>query len=130
MGRIDTISGGIAGGGDSRNARNNYSSRAVYSTGGAITHNEPISFSDSELTGIQLPHDDPVVIAPLISRFIVEWMLVDTGSSEDKLQLPRSEIQPIATPLTGFTGHVVYPVGIVALDLTVGTRDRTKTIKT
>ncbi|GAA0147330.1 hypothetical protein LIER_07057 [Lithospermum erythrorhizon] len=67
-GRIDTISGGISGGGDFYNSRKNYSMRAVYSTGGAITQNEPISFSDSELKGTELPHDDPVVIAPLISR--------------------------------------------------------------
>ncbi|GAA0138800.1 hypothetical protein LIER_34982 [Lithospermum erythrorhizon] len=86
-GRIDTISGGIVGGGDSCNSRKNYYRRAVYSPRGAITHNEPISFSNSELKGIELPHDDPVVIAPLISRFIVERMLVDTGSSADILYL-------------------------------------------
>ncbi|GAA0165721.1 hypothetical protein LIER_21048 [Lithospermum erythrorhizon] len=83
--RIDTISGGIVGGGDSRNSRINYSRRALYITGGAINKNEPISFFDSELGGIELPHNDPIVIAPLIANFTVERMLVDTGSSADIL---------------------------------------------
>ncbi|GAA0168226.1 hypothetical protein LIER_22991 [Lithospermum erythrorhizon] len=64
-------------------------------------------------------------------------MLVDTGSSADilylntydKLHLPRSHIQPIVTPLTGFTGHVVYTLGITTLDLTLGTGNKTTTIK-
>ncbi|GAA0168134.1 hypothetical protein LIER_40503 [Lithospermum erythrorhizon] len=122
--QIDTISGGIAGGGDSRNARKNYSRREVYSTGGEITKSQQISLSGNELRGIELPHDDPVIIAPLISNFKVERMLVNMGSSVDilylstfdKLQLSRSHIQPITTLLTGFTGHVVYPLGIATLD--------------
>ncbi|GAA0156633.1 hypothetical protein LIER_14082 [Lithospermum erythrorhizon] len=137
----------IAGRGDSQNARKNYSRREVYNAVGTISMSEPISFSDSELKGIELPYDDPVVITPLIANFIVERMLVDKESStdilydkesstdilylstHDKLHLPRSHIQPIATLLTGFTGHVVYPLGIATLDLTVGTGNKTTTIK-
>ncbi|GAA0157827.1 hypothetical protein LIER_15008 [Lithospermum erythrorhizon] len=55
-------------------------------------------------------------------------MLVDTGSwvdilyisTFDKLQLPRSLIQPLSTQLTGFTGHSINTMGVVPLDLTVG----------
>ncbi|GAA0164658.1 hypothetical protein LIER_20245 [Lithospermum erythrorhizon] len=104
--------------------------------GAVIAH--PANGKEAELKGIELPHDDPVVIAPLISNFTMERMLVDIGSSADilylktfgKLQLPRSHIQPIATPLTGLTGHVIYLIGIVALDFTVVTGDRNTTIKT
>ncbi|GAA0143813.1 hypothetical protein LIER_35813 [Lithospermum erythrorhizon] len=64
-------------------------------------------------------------------------MLVDTGSSADimylstfdKLQLPRNHIQPIATPLTGVMGHVVYVLGIATLDFAVDRGDQTSTIK-
>ncbi|GAA0172293.1 hypothetical protein LIER_26145 [Lithospermum erythrorhizon] len=110
-GRIDTISGGIVEGGDSRNSRKAYA-RQIYSINQAPQlRNEPISFSDDELVGIELPHDDPIVIAPIIENFTVERMLVDTGSSVDilyistfdKLQLPRSIIQPLSTPLTGLS---------------------------
>ncbi|GAA0141063.1 hypothetical protein LIER_02294 [Lithospermum erythrorhizon] len=55
-------------------------------------------------------------------------MLVDTCSSLDilylstldKLQLPRNLLQPFHTPLTSFTGHSVYAMGIVALNFTMG----------
>ncbi|GAA0173110.1 hypothetical protein LIER_26795 [Lithospermum erythrorhizon] len=65
-------------------------------------------------------------------------MLVDTGSSVDilylstfdKLQLPRSIIQPLSTPLTGFTGHSIKAVGIASLDLTMGTGSTSITIRT
>ncbi|GAA0171158.1 hypothetical protein LIER_41094 [Lithospermum erythrorhizon] len=55
-------------------------------------------------------------------------MLVDTGSFADilyistfgELQLPRSLLQPLHTPLTGFTGYSIYAIGVVTLDFTVG----------
>ncbi|GAA0167629.1 hypothetical protein LIER_22515 [Lithospermum erythrorhizon] len=55
-------------------------------------------------------------------------MLVDTGSSTDflylsafdKLQLPRSIIEPMRTPLTEFTGHSGYPLGVATLWVTMG----------
>ncbi|GAA0166855.1 hypothetical protein LIER_21919 [Lithospermum erythrorhizon] len=55
-------------------------------------------------------------------------MLVDTGSltdiiyfnAFDKLNLPRTIIEPVGTPLTGFTGHSVYPLGVVRLWVTMG----------
>ena len=34
---------------------------------------------------MELPHDDPLVIEPMIGNFVVERMLVDTGSSADVL---------------------------------------------
>ncbi|GAA0143094.1 hypothetical protein LIER_03855 [Lithospermum erythrorhizon] len=123
-GRIDTIFGGITGGGDSRNSRKGYARRQIYSIAQApASSSKPISFSNEELIGIELQHDDPVVIAPIIASLTVERMLVDTGSSVDilyistfgKLQLPRSIIQPLATPLTGFTGHSINVIGVAPL---------------
>ncbi|GAA0170973.1 hypothetical protein LIER_25119 [Lithospermum erythrorhizon] len=40
--------------------------------------NELISFSDKECVGIELPHNDPVVIAPVIVNFTVERLLMNT----------------------------------------------------
>ncbi|GAA0151484.1 hypothetical protein LIER_10193 [Lithospermum erythrorhizon] len=79
-GRIDTIAGGRAGGGDSRNSRNNYARREVYSSASVLVCVEEISFSDAELQGIELPHDDPMTIAPVLANYSVDRMLVDTGS--------------------------------------------------
>ncbi|GAA0166162.1 hypothetical protein LIER_21383 [Lithospermum erythrorhizon] len=64
-------------------------------------------------------------------------MLVDTGSSVDilyiitfdKLQLPRSIIQLLSTPLTGFTGHSINAMGVVPLDFTVGSGSKVTTIR-
>ncbi|GAA0162448.1 hypothetical protein LIER_18538 [Lithospermum erythrorhizon] len=131
-GRINTISGGIAGGGDSRNSRKSYAIREVYSLNTTTSINELITFSNQELQGIETPHDDPIMIVPIIANFIVERMLVDTGTSSDivdKLQLPRSLLQPLHTPLTGFTGHSVFATGVVTLDFTVGCASKSSTIR-
>ncbi|GAA0184390.1 hypothetical protein LIER_31678 [Lithospermum erythrorhizon] len=80
-GRIDTISGGCAGGGDSRNSRKNYARREVYSSSSAPICIETISFSYAELQVLELPHDDLVVIGPVIANYTVEMMLANTGSS-------------------------------------------------
>ncbi|GAA0141329.1 hypothetical protein LIER_02496 [Lithospermum erythrorhizon] len=64
-------------------------------------------------------------------------MLVDTGSSADilylaaydRLGLPSNLLKPSCTPLTCFTRHSIYPVGIAELDFTVGEAPRTSTIR-
>ncbi|GAA0161973.1 hypothetical protein LIER_18168 [Lithospermum erythrorhizon] len=138
-GRIDTISGGSAGGGDSRNSRKGYARRSIYAINQAPSvKGDPVIFTNEELIGIEFPHDDPLVIAPIIANFVVKRMLVDTGSSVDilyigtfdKLQLQRSIIQPLSTPLTGFTGHSIRAMGIASLDLTMGTGLTSITIRT
>ncbi|GAA0148429.1 hypothetical protein LIER_36718 [Lithospermum erythrorhizon] len=48
-GRIDTIFGGCAGGGDSWNSRKNYARREVYASSSTPIWVEAISFSDAEL---------------------------------------------------------------------------------
>ncbi|GAA0152932.1 hypothetical protein LIER_11290 [Lithospermum erythrorhizon] len=121
---------GRAGGGDSRKSRKIRASREVYSIAETTVMKE-------ELVGIELPYDDPVVIAPVIGNFTVERTLVDTGSSVDvlnlstfyKLRLLRSLIKPLHIPLTGFTGHTIQVVGEVTLDFTVGKGTRISTIR-
>ncbi|GAA0160093.1 hypothetical protein LIER_16726 [Lithospermum erythrorhizon] len=101
------------------NSRKTYAIREVYSSSSPIS-TQSISFSDAQLQGLELPHDDPVVIAPVIANYTVERMLVDIGSSADilylstydKLGLPPNMLQPMNTPLTEFTGHSVHPKGI------------------
>ncbi|GAA0163054.1 hypothetical protein LIER_19019 [Lithospermum erythrorhizon] len=64
-------------------------------------------------------------------------MLADMGSladivylaAYDRLGLPRNLLKPACTPLTGFTGHSIYSVGIAELDFTMGEAPRTSTIK-
>ncbi|GAA0150727.1 hypothetical protein LIER_37168 [Lithospermum erythrorhizon] len=129
--------GGRAGGGDSRNYRKNYARREEYSSLSDPISMEAISFSNAELQGLELAHDDRVVIAPVIANYTAERMLVDTGSSADilylstydKLGLPCNMLQPMHTPLTGFTRHSFYPKGMVTLDFTVGSSNKKSTIR-
>ncbi|GAA0162607.1 hypothetical protein LIER_39441 [Lithospermum erythrorhizon] len=112
-GRIDTISGGLAGGGDTSNSRKEYARRVVYRMAPMTTiDREIISFSEEGPEGIEVPHDDPLIISPVIANFLVARLLVDTGSSADilylatydRLGLPRNLLKPACKPLTGFTG--------------------------
>ncbi|GAA0183810.1 hypothetical protein LIER_31159 [Lithospermum erythrorhizon] len=127
-GHVATIAGVIHGGGDSRNARKKYARREVYGVVKMQVSTEAITFTNADCQGLEMPHDDPLVIAPKIAHYTVEWMLVDTGSSTDiiylsafdKLNLPRSIIEPVRRPLTGFTGHSVYPLRIARLWVTMG----------
>ncbi|GAA0151080.1 hypothetical protein LIER_09874 [Lithospermum erythrorhizon] len=138
-GRVDTISGGLIGGEDTSNARRKFARRAVYALGSsATTHDQgEIRFSDRELVGLELPHNDPLVVSPTISNFVVARMLVDTGSltdilylrAYDKLGLTRKHLKPVATPLTGFTGHSIHPIWIAELDVTIGQGSRMVTVR-
>ena len=40
-----------------------------------------ISFDDNDLEGVKFPHDDPLVIMPVIGNSSVKWVLVDGGAS-------------------------------------------------
>ncbi|GAA0152667.1 hypothetical protein LIER_11088 [Lithospermum erythrorhizon] len=127
-GRIDTISGALVGGGDNSNSRKQYARRVVYRLAPMVTiDREIIIFSEEELEVIKIPHDDPLIISPVIANFLVAGMLVDMGSSADilylaaydRLGLPRNLLKPSCTHLTGYIGHSIYPVGIAELDFTV-----------
>ncbi|GAV58111.1 hypothetical protein CFOL_v3_01645, partial [Cephalotus follicularis] len=89
---IHTISGGVASGGDHKNARKAYGRQSLtvqqvhhskrLRTGG---DEEVISFSEVDYEGVRLPHDDPVVVTLLVELFTMKRILVDNGSSADIL---------------------------------------------
>ncbi|GAA0158758.1 hypothetical protein LIER_15703 [Lithospermum erythrorhizon] len=84
-GRVDTISRGIARGGDTSNARRRYARRSVYALAPMMMiDREPINFLESELVGLELPYDDPLVISSIVANFMVSRMLVDTGMVESR----------------------------------------------
>src|SRR5262249_33566871 len=71
------------------------------------------------------PHEDALVIAPIISNFQVRRVLVDEGSAANilsyevytKMNLPRSKLKPVKTPLHGFAGETIIFEGMVSLPL-------------
>ena len=89
---------------------------------------QTISFTDEEAERIHLPHDDAIVITLLIADYTTRRVLVDNGSSADILYYPafqqmrlgRDLLRPACSPLIGFGGMKVQPVGTVTLPVVVG----------
>ncbi|GAV58379.1 hypothetical protein CFOL_v3_01913, partial [Cephalotus follicularis] len=91
-GVIHTISGGVASGGDHKNARKAYGRQSLAVQ--QVHHNkrlrtdgdeEVISFSEADYEGVRLPHDDPVVVTLMVELFTTKRILIDSGSSADIL---------------------------------------------
>ena len=87
-----------------------------------------ITFSDSDLEGCQHPHDDPLVIRPVVANKAIHRVLVDNGSSTDiifasafdKMGIGREKLEPVSTHLRGFSREKVLSLGSIQLVLTLG----------
>ncbi|GAV69368.1 hypothetical protein CFOL_v3_12869, partial [Cephalotus follicularis] len=90
---------------------------------------EVISFSEADYEGVRLPHDDPVVVTLLVELFTMKRILLDSGSSADilykhafdQLRIPADQLKPVKTPLVGFTGETIHPLGSINLSVVAGT---------
>ena len=87
-----------------------------------------ITFSDSDMEGCQLPHDDPLVVRAIVVNKTVHRVLIDNGSSADiiftsafdKMGIEREKLEPVNTHLRGFSGEKVLPLGSIQQVLTLG----------
>ncbi|KAI0519511.1 hypothetical protein KFK09_006960 [Dendrobium nobile] len=89
-----------------------------------------ITFDDTDLDGVQTPHQDPLVINAGIGDpcFNVKRILVDNGSSVDVLfystflsmGMDREKLQPAAGPLYGFDNRPVRVEGAISLPVVLG----------
>ncbi|XP_062074857.1 uncharacterized protein LOC133778851 [Humulus lupulus] len=76
-----------------------------------------ITFTDDDLQGVHLPHDDPLVISLQVDHCQLGRVLVDGGSGVDilfweafqKMGLKENQIQTSTTPMLGFNSERVYP---------------------
>lgn len=92
----------------------------------------PITFSAEDAQGVSQPHDDTLVVTLVILNYITHRILINNGSLTDILYLPafnqmgikQDRLKPIQTPLVGFTGNPLLPLGTVSLSFTAGIRDR------
>ncbi|XP_059663776.1 uncharacterized protein LOC132309488 [Cornus florida] len=79
-----------------------------------------IGFGDDDLSRVQLPHEDPLVISLLVANCMIRRVLIDPGSSAniitktvfEQLEIPSSSIRPTSSPLMGFDGTRVDPLRI------------------
>ncbi|GAV57711.1 LOW QUALITY PROTEIN: hypothetical protein CFOL_v3_01247, partial [Cephalotus follicularis] len=93
---------------------------------------EVITFSEADYEGVRLPHDDPVVVTLLVELFTMKRILIDSGSSADilykhafdQLRIPADQLKPVKTPLVGFTGETIHPLGSINLSVFAGTAPR------
>ena len=92
------------------------------------TDEQAITFTDEDAERIHHPHDDAIVISMPIVDYTTRRVLVDNGSSVDilyyptfqKMRLGRDQLRPINSPMVGFGGMKVQPVGTVTLPVVVG----------
>ncbi|VFR00831.1 unnamed protein product [Cuscuta campestris] len=89
---------------------------------------EPLIFTDEDYPPVLSPHRDALVIKVEINNVVVHRTLVDTGSSVNvmysntfrELGLSRSNLKPIHTPLSGFTGDTIEAEGTITVKAGVG----------
>ncbi|GAV62148.1 hypothetical protein CFOL_v3_05672, partial [Cephalotus follicularis] len=93
---------------------------------------EMITFSEVDYEGVRLPHDDPVVVTLLVKLFTMKKILIDSGSSTDilykhafdKLRISADQLKLVKTPLVGFAGETIHPLGSINLSVVAGTAPR------
>ena len=91
--------------------------------------NPAISFSKENVRQLHRPHHNALVINLSIADFNTRWVLIDNGSSVDilhysafqQMKVNRECFLPSDTPLVGFSGTKVFPVGTINLPVTIET---------
>ncbi|CAL9004768.1 unnamed protein product [Prunus brigantina] len=83
-----------------------------------------IGFQKKDLIGLDLPHNDALVIYIQIEQAVIERVHVDEGSAANILQLSviqqmgfEPKISKLARSLTGFNGATSITVGTIDLDV-------------
>jgi hypothetical protein len=133
---IRTISGGFSGGGESVSARKAHARKLASKE--VLALNEPgkvrkresegVTFSEEDEWGVSVPHDDPLVVTMTVANCSVRRILIDNGSSADilywtafsQMKISQDKMRPIRTPLVGFAGEKVQPIGVITLLITAG----------
>ncbi|XP_075499210.1 uncharacterized protein LOC142537591 [Primulina tabacum] len=133
-GMIHMISGGATDG-DSGRARKAHGRRLEnfeISRSANLPHDPVISFGPEDLRGIVAPHNDALVVTTTVANYDVARIFIDNGSSVnimfkstlDQMKVEGFEFEPISTPLYGFAGHAIPPLGQIVLPLSLGHEPR------
>ncbi|GFS39302.1 hypothetical protein Acr_00g0062150 [Actinidia rufa] len=95
-----------------------------------------ITFTNDDLRGLHLPHDDALVVSATIANCNVQRILVHNGSSVDilfisafdKMKIGRDRLHPFHTPLIKFGGSTTHPYGWIKLPVTLGIEPHQTTV--
>ncbi|XP_043816658.1 uncharacterized protein LOC110624299 [Manihot esculenta] len=136
-GTINMILGGTGG---RMSCRGKKRSREGESSGAKVmqvVEHSPvaITFSLEDAQGVQMPHDDALVIEAVIHNYRVKKILVDDGSKVNLLPYrvfqqmgtPEEQLVRDQAPVKGIGGVPVPVEGKVKLALTLGEAPRTRT---
>ena len=82
---------------------------------------------DEDAKRFHHPHDDAIINSLLIADYMTRTVLVNNGSSTDvlyylafqQMRLGRDQFRPVNSPLVGFGGMKVQPVGTITLPVVV-----------
>ncbi|KAK4405610.1 hypothetical protein Sango_0567500 [Sesamum angolense] len=89
---------------------------------------EEISFNSQDMDPMRNQNNDALVISATLANFLVKKVLIDSGSSADimfydayvQLGIDNAQLRKVNTPLTGFSGEMIEPLGEVMLPLSLG----------
>ncbi|XP_073276466.1 uncharacterized protein [Primulina huaijiensis] len=130
-GMIHMISGGSTDedSGRARKAHGRRLENFEISRGADLPQDSVISFGPEDLRGVVTPHNDALVVTAIIANYDVARIFIDNGSSVnvllkstlDQMKVEGFEFEPVSTPLYGFTGRSIPPLGQIVLPLSLGT---------
>ncbi|XP_011083381.1 uncharacterized protein LOC105165923 [Sesamum indicum] len=133
---VYTIAGGPEGGdsGRSRKRKNRSDQRDQLVV--SIEPEEEITFENKDVAGKTGSQNDPMVIRLDIANFTIRKVLIDNGSSADiilrdvlvKIGLENAKLEPVRTPLVGFGGTEIVPLGTLDLPVSMWEEPRRKTL--
>ncbi|XP_042403954.1 uncharacterized protein LOC121993657 [Zingiber officinale] len=134
---IGMISGGPTNGDSGRGRKSHERQWEIHAVGCSQEQaaGPIISFGPQDLEGLELPHDDALIIKAIIANNRVARVFVDTGSSVnvmfrsafEEMQIDTSELEPVATSLYDFTGNEVRPMGQIKLAISLGSEPLVRT---
>ncbi|GFY87963.1 hypothetical protein Acr_05g0016020 [Actinidia rufa] len=143
-GDIQTIHGGFGSGGCSTSSRKKHAMTAlrlaeeeIYNlSSSSFGDQTPITFSNDDLRGLHLPHDDALVVSAVIANFNIQRILIDNGSSADilfisafeRIKIGLDKLHPFHTLLIGFGGNTTHLLGWINLPITLGTEPHQTTV--
>ena len=128
---INMISRGPTTAEMSKSSRKAYAREVLLAVGGPSKKARTeavISFDDTNSEGVKFPHDDPLVIIPVIRNASVKRVFVDGATSVDilfheafiKMGYNGSQLTPSDMPVCGFNRVETKVEGINQLSMTMG----------
>jgi hypothetical protein len=143
LGEIHVITGGMAAGGTSRSSQKAYTRQIHNVLVTQKTDKKPrledylIIFTEEDARKVFHPHDDALVVTLEIAGYSIRHVLIDNGSSANiiyltafqQMKIGKDQLRPIETPLVGFAGTSVYPLGMITLQIIAGAYPKQATKK-